>query len=278
MKDPLGQPIPTYDTAAPRSYLRTELRDLYLYRDLLRSLVRRNVTARYKRSVLGVLWTLLDPLLTMLVMAAIFTALFADSIPAYPLFLLTGLVIWNFIAQSSEQSMGDLVYGGALMGQVYMPRSAFAVAAIATGLVNLVVSLVPLLLLVLIFSTPLTASLLFLPVAIAIASAFTLGIGLLMSAFAVFFADILNIHSILMRLLMFLSGVFYSIEMLPTWMQPFVAAVPTYHIVVIFRDPIYAGTLPPLSSIIYASLWSVVALAVGFWVFTRLSDDFAYQI
>ena len=270
--------VPTYDTSAPRHLLLDELAELYAYRDLLRNLVRKNVTARYKRSILGVGWTLLDPLLMMLVMALVFTSLFARSIPSFPLFLLTGLVIWNFISQASSQAMTDLLYSGSLIQRVYMPRSIFAVTAVGAGLVNLMISLIPLFFLVLVFSVPLTPAILFLPVSVAIVTAFVMGFGLLMSAVAVFYADMVNIHRFLLRLLLYLSGIFYTLEMLPEWLRPLVTLVPTYHMVVIFRDPIYSGQLPPTSSLAIAAIWALLSLLAGFWVFMKLSDQYSYRV
>jgi len=273
-----GLAAPTYDSAAPRRLIFDELIDLYRHRDLIRNLVRRNVTARYKRSVLGVMWTLLDPLFTMLIMTLVFSALFAQTIARFPLFLLAGVMVWNFISQASTQAIADLLYGGNLMRYVYMPRTVFAMAAVATGLVNLLFAMVPLIILVLISRAPVTFSSLFFLIAIPIVSIFTLGMGLFMSAFAVFFADVLNIHNISLQLLMWLSGIFYSLEQLPEGLRPIVGAVPTYHIVALFRHPIYAGSLPSNGTILYASVSALVVFLLGLWIFMSLSDAIAYRI
>lgn len=269
---------PVYDTDALRRPVLDELRDLYRYRDLVWSLIVRSITARYKRSVLGILWTLLDPLLTMAVMTVVFTALFAQSLKNYPVFILSGLVIWNFFSQSTTHAMSDLVFGGSLMGRVYMPRSVFAVAAVGAGLVNVVVSLVPLFLLMLLFQTPLTAALLFVPLALVVASLFSLGFGLMMSALAVHFTDMMNIHRILLRLVMYLSGVFYSLDALPGWLRPVVNANPVYHLVNLFRSPIYDGVLPTSASVLIATGVSAAVLFVGYWIYMRVSDGFAYRL
>ncbi len=269
---------PTYDSAAPRHLMLDEVRDLYNYRYLLRNLVRRNVTARYKRSLLGVIWTLLDPLMTMAVMAFVFSALFAQPVPRFPVFLLAGIIIWNFITQSSTQAIADLLYEGSLMTKVYMPRSVFAFAALGTGLVNLGFALVPLILIMALFKTPVGLGTLFVMPAIVIVSLFTLGIGLSLSALAVYFGDVLNIHRILMQLLMWASGVFYSLGMMPENLRPFVSIVPTFHLVALFREPLYSASLPPLGSIAYATGVSVLVAVFGFWFFMRLSDEFAYRV
>jgi ABC-type polysaccharide/polyol phosphate export permease len=99
-----------------------------------------------------------------------------------------------------------------------------------------------------------------------------------MSAFAVFFVDMLNVYSILLRLLMYFSGIFYPLAVLPEKLQKLVTLIPTYHMIKIFRDPIYNGSLPPIESIAYISIWAIGMFVIGFWIFTRLSDEYAYRV
>ena len=273
-----SQTLPYYDSSARREPIRDEIRELWRYRNLIVHMVKRNITARYKRSLLGVLWTLLDPLLTMLVMAVVYGALFRVDIKAFPVFLLAGLTVWTFISQASTDAMTGLMYSASLVGQVFMPKSVFAVVAVGTGLVNLVLSLGPLFVFVLAFGRPITATLLFIPVALVIISAFTLGIGLIMSALAVFFADMINIYNFIMRLGLFVSGIFYYVDQLPTSLQLFVRINPAYHLIRIFRDPVYEGLLPRWELVAYGSAWALFSFIVGFWVFDRFSDEYAYHI
>jgi len=267
-----------YDSAASRNRIVDELHELVHYRDLVKNLVRRNLTARYKRSVLGVLWTLLDPLLMMIAMAVVFGALLAKSVPGYSVFLLSGLVIWNFFSQASTQAMMDFVYSGSLVVKVYMPKSVFAVSSIGTHLVNLLLACIPLFIIALILARPFTPALLFLPISVLLVAMFTLGTGLLVSALAVFFADMINIFTLLLQLLFFLSGIFFSVEAIPESFQNIIFLLPTYQMVTIFRYPMYEGQIPPTGSLIYFSGWAIGMLFVGLFVFTRLSDEYAYRV
>ena len=269
---------PTYDTDLRKNLIISEFADLYSYRALIYHLIIRNVTSRYKRSILGVAWTLLDPLVTMGIMAIIFSTIFGRSMKAYPVFLFSALVIWNFIQQASTGAIVDLLNGGWLMGKIYMPRTIFTLTAIGSNLVNFFYSLLPLVLLMLVFKIPLTPALLFVPVALLLTLLFTLGLGLLFSAFSVFFADMLNIHSILMRLLIYLSGVFYTVDNLPEHFRPLILINPTYNLITLFRDPIYFGTLPDLWTMAYAATWSIGLFAIGLIVFLHFSDQIAYRI
>jgi ABC-type polysaccharide/polyol phosphate export permease len=277
-KNPQAVSEQYYDSAAPRNRIVDELHELVHYRDLVKNLVRRNVTARYKRSVLGVLWTLLDPFFTMLIMALVFSALFSQTVPGYPVFIFAGVIIWNFFAQSSTQAMVDFVYSGSLIVQVYMPKTVFAFSAIGTGLVNLALACIPLLAIMVFFHRPITMALLFLPIAVFLASMFTLGVGLLISALAVFFADMINIYSLALRLGMYLSGIFFSVEALPIGLRKIIALIPTYQMIEMFRYPVYYGELPPTTSVLYFSGWTIVVLCAGLLVFTRLSDEYAYRM
>jgi ABC-type polysaccharide/polyol phosphate export permease len=277
-KNPQATSEQHFDSAAPRNRIVDEMHELLRYRDLVKNLVRRNVTARYKRSVLGVLWTLLDPFFTMLIMAAVFSALFAQTVPGYPVFIFAGVIIWNFFAQSSTQAMVDFVYSGSLIVQVYMPKTVFAFSAIGTGLVNLGLACIPLLAIMVFLHRPITTALMFLPIAVLLASMFTLGMGLLVSALAVFFADMINIYSLVLRLGMYLSGIFFSVEALPEGLRHIIALIPTYQMVEMFRYPVYHGELPPVTSVLYFSVWAIVMLGAGMLVFTRLSDEYAYRV
>jgi ABC-2 type transport system permease protein len=204
--------VPYYDSHAPRNRLKEELLNLIRYRDMIRSLVFRNITARYKRSLLGIFWTLLNPLLTMLVMSIVFTALFRRQLPGFPVFLLSGLLAWQLFSQSSNQAMVELVRSRSLISKVNMPKSVFAIATVATGLVNLLISFVPLFILMIIYNRPITTALLFIPISVFIMTMFTLGVGLFMSTLAVFFHDVLNIYGILLRLAFYVSGVIFRYD------------------------------------------------------------------
>jgi ABC-type polysaccharide/polyol phosphate export permease len=269
---------PTYDSKARRSPIADEIRELLRYRFLIVHMVKRNVTSRYKRSILGITWTLLDPLLSMVVMAIVYSALFRASIDDFPVFLLAGILVYDYFSQSTAQAMTEMMYSGSLISRVYMPKSVFGVSATGTGMVNFLIALLPLFVFSVLFARPITPALFFLPVALLIITMFTLGVGLMMSSFAVFFADMLNIYTFGLRLGLFLSGIFYYVDQLPVELQTVVRLMPTYHMIRLVRDPVYEGILPRWEIIVYAIIWAVMMLLVGFWIFTRYSDEFAYKI
>ena len=267
-----------YDSAAERGTIGSEFRELLRYRDLLRLLVSRTIKTRYKRSALGVAWTLLNPLINMAVMSMAFSALFRSSLPNYPVYLLVGLVAWNFFSQTTAYAAGTLVWGGSILKRVYIPPTIFAVACVGNGLVNLGFSLIPLVVIMLALGHPLHATWWFLPVAVVILSVFCLGVALLVSTFAVFFVDVVDMYQLLLQAWFFLTPILYPREVFSprfAWVLDLNPMVPLIELV---RRPLLAGTLPDPATLGAASLWAAAAFLLGGWIFARRSDEFAYRL
>lgn len=271
-------PIATYDTNRKVNFIIEEIRDLYNYRALLKSLIWQNVTNRYKRSAIGIFWAFLDPLITMTVMSIIYTALLRRPAPAFPVFLFSGLLAWNFFSQSSILAVAGLMRADSLMEKVYIPKSVFAFSVVAGGLANLLLSFIPLAVLMIYFGRPFTIALLFLPVSLIIISMLTLGSSLIFSTLAVFYRDVQNYYQLMLRLVFYFSGIIYSQQHLPDNLQKLVKLVPTYHLVLIFRDPIYEGILPPLNSVLYVLVFSIFSMVSGFIIFASLRDKLLEKI
>ncbi len=255
-----------------------ELVELVRYRNLLGQLIANHIKTRYRRSVLGVLWTLLNPLLTMIVMTIAFSNLFHASLKNYPVYLLSGLLFWNFFSQSVTSSMHSMVWGSGLLKRVYVPRTIFAVAAIGNCLVTLGLGLIPLVMIMLIMGHPFTPALLFLPVAIIIMAMFVLGIALLISSLAVFFTDIVDMFQVVLMAWMYLTPIIYPIAILPESYQRYLYLNPAFGLLSLFRDPIYLGQIPDPGLILVTTFFGVLTLVFGWWFFTRKADEFAYRI
>jgi ABC-type polysaccharide/polyol phosphate export permease len=266
-----------YDSATTRATLRSELSELLRYRDLLGLLVSRTIKTRYKRSALGVAWTLLNPLVNMVVMSLAFSQIF-HTLPNYPVYLLTGLIGWNFFSQSTAYAMGTLMWGGSILKRVYIPHTIFAVACIGNGLVNLAFSLVPLVLIMLAVGHPLHGTWWFLPVAVLILAVFSLGVALFVSALAVFFVDVLDMYQLLLQAWFFLTPILYPREVFSHRFAWALELNPMVAMVDLLRLPLFYGVLPGLATVAVASLWAAGALILGGWLFVRKSDEFAYRL
>ena len=267
-----------YDSARRRSPFWEEFLELWTYRDLVFQLVARDIKVRYKRSVLGVAWTMLNPLMMMVVLTLVFSHLFRFDVAHYPVYLLSAMVLWNFFAQSTTAAMSQLVWGGALITRIYVPRTVFAFSAVGTGLVNLFLALVPLLAIMVATGVPLTSSLIWVPLAVFLAAMFTLGIGLLLSCFAVSFPDVVDMYQIVLSAWYFLTPVVYPKTILPADYAWWLNLNPMYHLIEAFRAPIYVGSPASPHTLIAAGAAAVCTLLLGWWVFTSRADEIAYQL
>lgn len=266
-----------YDSADSRHPAVAELQELLRYRDLVLLLIGSGIKTRYKRSVLGVLWTLLNPLLHMTVLTLAFSAVFKGAVPDYPVYVLAGLIVWNFFSQGTTASLTAVMSGGNLMRQIYIPPSVFCVATVMAGLVNLGLSLIPLVLIMVIMGHPFTPALLFLPVAVLLLTLFTLGLALGLGTLSVFFTDLVEVYGVLLRAGYFLTAVMYPISIIPERWRWVIEVNPVYSYIRCFRDPIYDGVLPPWRFVLIAVVAGVVALALGWWILARKAREIVYR-
>jgi len=266
-----------YDSTKRGPLALEELLGVFQYRDLIYQLVQRDIVSRYKRSVLGVAWTLLNPLGTMLVMTIVFSQLF-DSVKGYPTYILSGLIAWNFFSQTTNSALQQMIWGSALLHRIYMPRTAFAVSSIGTGLVNLFLSLIPLVIIMFITAIPLHWSLLFLPIAIILLATFSLGFGLLLSTITMYFPDIAEMYQVALIAWMYLTPIIYPVDIIPESYRFWLFHLnPMYYLIQIFRQPIYDGSLPSFPMLAMGIGISALTLFVGWVVFSHKANEFTYR-
>jgi ABC-2 type transport system permease protein len=268
---------PVYDSAQSKLTPLLEAQEVWRYRDLIFFLVRRDLTARYKRSVFGIAWTMLNPLGMMIVLSIVFSRVFRIAIEDYPAYVLSGLIAWNCFAQASSSAIYALVWGGDLLQRIYIPRSTFAISSIGTGLINLLLSLVPLLLVMVVIGTPLHWTILLSPIAMILLGFFSLGVGLLISTIGIYFFDVVEMYTILLMAWMYLTPIIYTIDLLPVKIQRLLQLNPMVHLVGLFRDLILYGTIPPTREWLITAGFALGTFLIGWLVFTSKSDEFAYR-
>lgn len=252
--------------------------ELLRYRDLVRALVVRDLKVRYRRSAIGFLWTMLQPLFTMLVLTLVFSALFRFEIANYPVYALAGIMFWNFFSQSITTSMNSLRGNAHLLTKIPVPKAVFPLATVIAGVINLLFAMVPLFAILVFTGHPIRPAMLFLPVAILLAALFTLGAGLLLSPMAVFFYDTVEMITVVMTLLMYMTPIFYPMDIVPEKYLWAVRYSPIRSVLEVFRDPIYFGKIPPLSHLTVAVLVTGVVLLIGIVAFRRSSDRIPFYV
>jgi ABC-2 type transport system permease protein len=272
----LDETIPVYDTAKRRIVAVFELVQAWNYRDLIWQLVRRDVTSRYKRSVLGIAWTMLNPLGTMIVMTIVFSQLFS-RIEGYSAYLLSGLVIWQFFSQSSSSGINNLVRGGPMFTRIYVPRTAFALSSVGTGLVNLSLTMVVLFGVMAVVGVSITWASFLVVVPMMLTAIFSLGMSLLISSAGIFFDDVVQMYNILLRAWMYFTPIIYQIDILPDFAQRLMFFNPVYHFVELMRKCTYFGEIFTWQELGWGALFAFVPLIIGWLVFARISEQLAYR-
>jgi len=221
---------------------------------------------------------MLNPLGTMVIITIVFSQLF-HRVEKYPAYLLSGLLAWNFFAQTTNATMQQIVWGSRLFQRIYLPRTTFTIAAVGTGLVNFLFSLIPFFIIMFAIHVEFTPALSILPISILLLSAFTLGVGLFFSSFAIFFPDVREMYQISLTAWMYLTPIIYPVDILPENLRPFIINLnPMYHFIQLFRLPMYEGRFPDFRDIIISACISLSALLVGWYTFTKKASKIAYYV
>lgn len=248
------------------------------YRFLIKQLVDRDFKAKYKRSVLGVFWSFLNPLLNMAVQYVVFSNLFRFDIPYFPVYLLCGNVIFTYFSESCGMALTSIVGNASLITKVYVPKYIYPLTRILSSLINLLISMIPLIVVALISGLlPAPAYVLSLYAFVCLAL-FCLGLGMLLSAAMVFFRDIQFLWGVLTTIWMYLTPIFYPVSALPEAAQRIVMMNPLYYYVTFVRTCIIDGVSPEPTMYAQCLLYAIAALVVGAWVFKRNQDKFVLYL
>lgn len=248
------------------------------YLPLLAELVMRDVKLRYRKSVLGVFWTLLNPLMMMLVLSIVFAHLFRFNIENYPLYILSGQLIFNFFSESTSLAMSSIYSNAALIKKIYIPKYLFTLSKIVSSLINILSSFSALIIVMIVTKAEFHATIFLAPIPITLLTIFSLGIGLLLASLAVKFRDIVHLYSVLLTVLMYMMPVIYNLSILPSTVSFFVKLNPLTQILVLFRDVTIYGQMPSLFTVGYSTLAALLALICGLRVFYKIQDSFILYI
>ncbi|MBN1178882.1 MAG: ABC transporter permease [Anaerolineae bacterium] len=270
--------------------MRNRLHELWQYRDLIRNLVTRDVKVRYRNSLLGIAWSWINPLLMMAVYTVVFTVLTGDQdgTPNYPVFILSALLPWNFCATAIAQTTNCILDGAHMIKKAYFPREILPMTAVASNLINLLLSLPVFFLLAVAMGNPISAWVLLLPIVILIQTAFVLGLGMLTATLNVFYRDTQIIMNVLLLAWFFLTPVFYSINHVPEtytvwgmdlavrrylqWVNPMASIIAAY------RDLLYYGAPTGWDFLLRTAVTSFAVLMGGYAVFQRYSWRFSEEV
>lgn len=245
---------------------------------LFQELVHRDFTKKYKRTVLGIAWSVLSPLLSLLVMNLIFGTLLGSSIEHYTIYLFSGQLVFSFFSDSTNEGMTSLLNNADIFTKVNVPKYMFLFSKNISSLINFGITLAVYFLFVFADSIPITWKYLLLLYPIICLVIFNLGVGLILSALYVFFRDIQYLYGIFTMLLMYMSAIFYSIDTFPQIGRNLFLLNPVYIYIRYFRKIVLEGTIPTLQFHMIALGYAVLTFSIGAWIYKKKNHDFLYYV
>lgn len=248
------------------------------YRFLIKQLVSRDFKAKYKRSILGVFWSFLNPLLTMIVQYVVFSNLFRFDIPYYPVYLLSGIIVFNYFSEACGMALTSIIGNATLITKVYVPKYIYPLTRILSSLVNLLISMIPLIIVTMLSGLYPTKAYLLIPFMLVCLAMFCLGLGMLLSAAMVFFRDIQFLWGVLTMIWMYLTPIFYPESILPERVVWVLKVNPLYYFINFLRSCVIDGVSPEPVVYVQCFLISLCVLAVGAWVFKKSQDKFVLYL
>ena len=253
------------------------------YRFLMSQLIKRDFKVKYKRSVLGIVWSLLYPVLMMVVMSIVFSKMFRFSVPGvnYFVYLETGLVMFQYFSDATNQAMVSVVNNFPLMTKVYIPKYIFPLSKCLFSGINFLLTLIPLAFVILLTGSGETKCILslwylFLPLIFFLGLLFTIGIGMILSTVAVFFRDMFYIYGIIMMIWNYVTPIFYDLSIIPTSYQIFFRLNPMYSYINSARQIILFGMAPGKLDLLMMFVYAFLSLSLGLFVFKKNQDKFVY--
>lgn len=248
------------------------------FQPLLSELVARDIKIKYRRSVLGVLWTLLNPLFMMIILSVVFSSIFKYDIENFPLYLLSGQVIFNFFNDATTSSMTSIIGSAALIKKVYVPKYLFVVSRVFSSFINLMAAFTALIFVMVAMRAELHWTVILAVFPLTMIVTFSLGMGMLLAALTVKFRDIMHLYSVFMTGLMYLTPVIYPMSILPEPVRLVVSLNPLTNIVEMFRDVMLYNAVPTFSSLLIGIIESIIILVLGMYVFYKNQDEFILNI
>lgn len=254
------------------------IKELYLYRNLIWNLSVSEFKLRYKNSILGYFWSLLEPLLMLTVLYLVFSNLMRVQVEYYQLFLLLGIILWNFFSRSTGIGMFSIVGKPGMVKKIYFPRDIFVISSCITALLMSLFESVVFVIFMFIFRVPVSSTIIYVPLILALLFIFSLGVSMTLSALNVYFRDMQFIWDVFMQAAFFGTPILYTLDMFPESLKTIALLNPMARIIISARNTIIYSTPATTEDMIYIAASAIFFLVLGYAVFMRLEPGFAEEI
>ena len=255
-----------------------KIKELYNYREFLKTSVKKDFRGKYKKSFLGVLWSFLNPLFQLLVYAIVFPFILKDGIDNYTIFLIVALMPWTFFNSTVIQSAATIVANGGIIKKVYFPREILPISTATSNLINFLITEIIVILALLISGVGIGPSILVLPLIILIQYILQLGISFILSSITVYVRDVEYLINLFMMIIFYMSPIVYSADMIPAKFLPLFKLNPMFHIINYYREILYYKQIPDIAEVMLLLATCIVILIIGYLIFRKLEKRFAEEL
>lgn len=255
-----------------------EFLEIFKYKYLMSELVKRDIKIKYRRSVLGMFWSVLNPLFFIAITFVVFSTIFKSSIKNFPLYAMTGQLIFAFYVESTSMAMTSIIGNGNLIKKVYIPKCVFPVSRVLSSLANTGFSLIALLIVVVVTRAEIYWTYILMPIPFLFVFIFSVGVSLILSSLAVFFRDMLHLYTVFTTMLMYLTAIYYPLEIIPQDIRGYFEFNPIYKFIKYFRMILLEGRVPSIQETLSCLLISIVALLIGIYVFQKKENEFILYV
>ena len=261
-----------------RDYVQAQIATVKRFRHLLILMVKRDFITRYRRSVLGILWSMLNPLFTMIILVIVFSFLFRFDIPNFAVYVLSGQIIFGLFSESTNQAMNSIISNAGVIKKMYVPKYVFPVSRVLSAAVNFGFAFIAFLLVVLVTRAPLYWTIMLVPIPVLYTFMFALGFGMLLSSMAVFFRDLQHLYAVTLTAWMFFTPIIYPVSILPERVYHLMHLNPLFHFVSYFRALALDGTVPGLWENVICLGFALFALGAGIYATLAYKDKYILYI
>ena len=253
-------------------------KSLYQYRELLKTSISKDVRGKYKNSVLGIIWSFLNPLLQIAVYAIVFPLIMKSSLPNYTVFLCCGLIPWNFFSTAISRTSFTMIENGNIIKKVFFPREILPLSVVTSEAINFVISTIIILAFVLGYGMGISKFIIFYPLVLLIQYFLLIGISFIVSSVTVYFRDLQHFISIVLQLLFYATPIVYAPDSIPVNFQWILQYNPMTYIINGYRDIFYYQQIPDFASLLMVLVGSLILCIIGYLIFNKLQKRFAEEI
>ena len=248
------------------------------YRFLLMQLIKKDVLVRYRNSVLGIFWSFFEPLLTMILMTIIFSFLFKNAIPNFPVYYLIGRISFQLFSQATSGAMKSIIGNAGILKSVYVPKYLYALSTVLASFITFLLSLIILAAVMIATHAPFTIYIIFASIPIIVLLILSIGVGLILATVTVFFRDVEHLYGVFVTMLMYASAVFYPASIIPQKFQFILTINPIYGIIASIRTVLLSGTLYDPFQMLYSAVFAITTLVIGMAVFYKYQNKFLLHL